>query len=85
MMYINFILLLVYPRGIYVENNGYLETRYLFLGMDNQAAILLLTFIIIIYAIEKSEPCLPKISLGFYRILSCGQLILTGILLVCIY
>lgn len=62
MMYINFILLLVYPRGIYVENNGYLETRYLFLGMDNQAAILLLTFIIIIYAIEKSEPCLPKIS-----------------------
>lgn len=55
MLYINFILLIIYPQGIYVEDNGYLATRYLFLGMDNQAAILLVTFMIIIYAIEKRQ------------------------------
>lgn len=55
MIYINFILLIIFPQGVYVINNGYITTRYLFLGLDNQAAILLITFMIIIYAIERRQ------------------------------
>lgn len=55
MIYINFILLIVYPQGIYISTNEYMTTRYLFLGLDNQAAILLVTFMIIIYAIEIQQ------------------------------
>lgn len=62
MIYINFILLLLYPNGIFVEDNGYLVTRYLFLGMDNQAVALLIPFMIIIYAIEKKENRTYKVS-----------------------
>ncbi len=55
MIYINLILLLIYPNGLYSYDNGYIVTRYIFLGMDNQAAIIILTFMVIIYAIEKRQ------------------------------
>lgn len=54
-LYINFILLVIFPQGVFVSNNGYTTTRYIFLGLDNQAAILLITFMIIIYAIERQQ------------------------------
>ena len=55
MIYLNLILLILYPDGIFIENNGYLITRYLFLGMDNQAVGMLVPFMIIDYAISKYQ------------------------------
>lgn len=55
MIYINFILLILYPEGIFIESNGYFSTRYLFLGMDNQAVGMLIPFMIIIYAVAKYQ------------------------------
>lgn len=58
MIYMNFILLLIYPDGVFTENNGFLVTRYLLLGMDNQASILLISFMIIILACNKNKKSL---------------------------
>ena len=63
MIYLNLILLFLYPNGIYAENNGYLTTRYLLLGMDNQAVSVIIPFMIIIYAISKYQ---NKIKNSFF-------------------
>ena len=61
MMYINFFTMILKPDGLFVEDNGYLVTRYLFLGMDNQAAVLVITFMMIIIASEKYKKVTSKI------------------------
>lgn len=63
LIYLNFITLVLFPNGLFQEDNGYIITRYIFLGMDNQAVAILIPLFFILISLERKNN--KKISLAF--------------------
>lgn len=54
-IYLNLFLLLIFPDGIFVGHSMNMAVRYNFLGMDNQAAAIIITFMAILIALDKLD------------------------------